>query len=523
MFEGKVRAALRFIEENADNAVLSPTDEVTTKLQALHPASEEISPNTLIAGPIQPINKAHLLSIDEQEILKAANRTTGSAGPSMFDAKQWKRILVSKKYRSEGKDLREAIAKFAQKIGTEIIDPNTLKRYVAGRLIALNKAPGEKELQVRPIGVGEVLRRIVGKTISWCLGQEIQEAGGPLQVSTGLKGGAEAAIHAMKKIFDEETTDAVILVDASNAFNRLNRRAALHNVQYLCPPFATILINTYRLPARLFLSGGAEISSEEGTTQGDTLAMAFYGIGTNPILRILRQQVPEVKQVWLADDATGAGKLAPLRDWWVKIAKEGTKFGYHVKPSKSWLVLKESNKLKETEDMFKDCPINITVEGKRHLGAAIGTEDFKNEYMNDKVNKWCKEIENLTEVAKSRPHAAYSAFIHGQQHKFTYFLRTIAGISSCLEPLDEVINNKFIPTLFGREVTESEREVISLPIREGGLGLRNVSHNADRSYRASSQITRLLINHIIEQSDELPDVVQEHQDKKATITEQKTF
>ena len=77
--------------------------------------------------------------------------------------------------------------------------------------------------------------------------------------------------------------------------------------------------------------------------------------------------------------------------------------------------------------------------------------------------------------------------------------------------------------MFGREVTESERELISLPIREGGLGLRNVSLNADRSYRASSQITRLLIQHIIEQSDDLPDAPQEYQDKKATLTEQKTF
>ena len=98
----------------------------------------------------------------------------------MCDAKQWKRILVSQKFKNEGKDLREAIAKFAQKLATEIIDPHTIKAYVAGRLIALNKAPEQEELQVRPIGVGEVLPRIVGKTISWCLSQEIQEAGGPL-------------------------------------------------------------------------------------------------------------------------------------------------------------------------------------------------------------------------------------------------------------------------------------------------------------------------------------------------------
>ena len=46
-----------------------------------------------------------------------------------------------------------------------------------------------------------------------------------VKVSSGLKGGAEAAIHSMRQIFQEDTTDAVILVDAANAFNRLNRQA----------------------------------------------------------------------------------------------------------------------------------------------------------------------------------------------------------------------------------------------------------------------------------------------------------
>ena len=201
MFEGRVGAALKFLEDNADNAVLPPTAEVIQKLQSLHPPAEDISSNSLFEGPTQPVSKALFLTIDEHQIEKAANRTSGSGGPSMFDAKQWKRLLVSKKFKKEGKDLREAIAAFTIKISTEIVDPYTLESYIAGRLIALNKAPGEPELQVRPIGVGEVLRRIVGKVISWTLKEEIQEAGGPLQVSTGLKGGAEAAIHAMKKIF----------------------------------------------------------------------------------------------------------------------------------------------------------------------------------------------------------------------------------------------------------------------------------------------------------------------------------
>ena len=54
---------------------------------------------------------------------------------------------------------------------------------------------------------GKVPRRIVGKVLSWSLSEDTQEAAGPLQVATGLNGGAEAAIHAMKTVFENDATD----------------------------------------------------------------------------------------------------------------------------------------------------------------------------------------------------------------------------------------------------------------------------------------------------------------------------
>ena len=71
----------------------------------------------------------------------------------------------------------------------------------------------------------------------------------------------------------------------------------------------------------------------------------------------------------------------------------------------------------------------LKLQGKRHLGAAIGTHQFKNEYIDDKVSTWISNIKALSEIAKTQPHAAYAAFIHGEQHKYTYFLRTIVGIA----------------------------------------------------------------------------------------------
>ncbi len=352
--------------------------------------------------------------------------------------------------------------------------------------------------------MGEVVRRIVGKTISWCITPEILEAAGPLQVSAGMKAGSEAAIHSMKEIFNLEGTDGVILVDAANAFNRLNRSAALHNIQYLCPPFATVLINTYRTPSRLFITGGGELQSVEGTTQGDTLAMQFYGISITPILNTLKQKVAEIYQVWLADDATGAGSLQNLYTWWKLVIVEGKKLGYHVKPTKSWLILKNPTHLDQAKRLFEDSPINITTAGKRHLGAALGSEEFKNEYIDELVDNWCKRLLNLTHIALSQPHVAYAAYIHGEQHKYTHFLRTIFNIDSNLEQIDTILTDKFIPALFGRELTSIERELVALPVKEGGMGIKEVSKCSTVSYQVSKDITAPLVKQIVDQSDFIP-------------------
>ena len=57
-----------------------------------------------------------------------------------------------------------------------------------------------------------------------------------------------------------------------------------------------------------------DILSEEGTTQEDNLAKSFYALGLAPLLRRLRITTSSVRQVWLADDAIGDGRLKDLRN-----------------------------------------------------------------------------------------------------------------------------------------------------------------------------------------------------------------
>ena len=132
-----------------------------------------------------------------------------------------------------------------------------------------------------------MLRRIFGKAISWTLYDDILNAAGPLQASAGLEGGGGAAIRAMKEIYQQVSIEDIILVDASNVLYCMKQQTALRNIQYICPPLAAVLINTYRNPWRLFITGRDKISSNEGTTQGDNLAMSFYSLGAKPLLEKL--------------------------------------------------------------------------------------------------------------------------------------------------------------------------------------------------------------------------------------------
>ena len=309
----------------------------------------------------------------------------------------------------------------------------------------------------------------------------------------------------MKTIFDDDDTDAVILVDASNAFNSLNRQVALHNVQIICPNFANILINTYRKPSRMIIFGAPDVLSIEGTTQGDNLAMSFYALGTDPLLTTIKIRCPSTSHVCLADDIAGGAKLNNLFNWWVAVLEEGPKFGYYVNESKSWLILKNKELLPQAEELFINSEIKITIEGKRHLGAVLGTDDFRKKYCEEKVSEWCEEIEQLSKFAKSEPQAAYTAFIHGEMHKFTLFLRTIPDMKMYIEKVDDCITNVFLPSLLESVVTEQERQLYSLPIRLGGLGLPIFAEVAEQHYKASHKITAPLVAIMVMQRNDLPD------------------
>ena len=253
--------------------ILPLTDGTLQLLTLKHPNSKDTSQQGLLQGPIQ---KMHLIvydDIDKELIKKAAIRTKRGSGQSGLDTDGWRKIIVSSYFGTATSDLRKAITELVKKLFiTNISNSNdcaSLKSLVACRLIPLNKNPG-----LRPTGVGEGLRRISGEIVMM-----ISKAAGLLKVYAGQEAGAEAAIHAVHGIFKDHATEAVLCIDAENAYNAINRKAMLHNISVICPIISTYISNCYNTPAGLFIIEGSEILSKEGTTQGDPATMATHALG----------------------------------------------------------------------------------------------------------------------------------------------------------------------------------------------------------------------------------------------------
>jgi hypothetical protein len=523
MFVGKVGQAMKFIN-NDDNVVgvHKLTDDIKKILQDKHPAGEDPpteTPEDVLLGDgtdsfVQPVI---FEDISAESIKKACMSLHGSGGPTQVDTDAWKHIICSRVYGNVSVELSEALANMAKRLCREQIHPDCLKEFTASRLVPLDKGMDKNGMPgVRPIGVGETIRRIVGKAVMGILKTDIEEVTGPLQTCAGLKSGIEAAVHATRLQWNQESCEAVLQVDAENAFNKLNRKVALHNIKTLCPPLYIFLQNQYQVPSKLIINDGEKqdhIYSEEGCTQGDVASMALYALGVKPLVEKLAKSTDKHKaiQSWYADDSSATGKLEEIKRWWDMLCIEGPKYGYYPKASKTVLILKDISLIPKAKQLFGETEIEFTCDGKRHLGAAIGSENFRTKYVSEKVEKWITDMEELSRIAEDEPQVALSAYTKGISHRWTYLQRTIPDIKELFQPLEDCIRSVFIPALIGRNISDLERQIFSLPVKYGGLGIPNPVQCCEREYTSSQVVTENLTNLIYNQEQDLSNYNREEQ------------
>ena len=102
----------------------------------------------------------------------------------------------------------------------------------------------------------------------------------------------------------------------------------------------------------------------------------------------------------------------------------------------------------EAPNLFANLRVNITAEGKIHLGAVIRSTEYRDKYVEDLVKVWNNQLTILSTIAKTQPQAAYLAFANRFKSKIL-LLRTIPNIRHLLLPVERTVRNKFIPAVAG--------------------------------------------------------------------------
>ena len=100
------------------------------------------------------------------------------------------------RYGAHSDRLRDSVAALVRRLSNNIVPWEDIRALMACRLVALDKCPG-----VRPIGIGETLRRIMGRAVCLTTRYDLSEACGITQLCGGVRCGIEAAIHAVSDLF----------------------------------------------------------------------------------------------------------------------------------------------------------------------------------------------------------------------------------------------------------------------------------------------------------------------------------
>ena len=130
------------------------------------------------------------LDFTEDVVMWVASKLSGAAGALGAEAMELRKWLFYSGCVSE--EFRVVVASLDYWMANSSPPWDAYCALMAYRLVALDKRPG-----VRPVGIGETLRRALAKLIMRAAGDQAKTACGNLQLCAGLEAGIEGATHAM--------------------------------------------------------------------------------------------------------------------------------------------------------------------------------------------------------------------------------------------------------------------------------------------------------------------------------------
>ena len=468
----------------------SATEEAVKEMRAKHPSA---SPPTLPPGPPPEPVRFDTTTVRS----KVESFPAGSAAGASGTRPQFLKDMLA----CPNKEVGEAALVAFTKLTNHLVAgqaPRDLAPFIAGApLMALNKPGGG----LRPIAIGETLRRLVSKCCCEVTSEDCRVIFGPLQIGVATQGGAEASIHAVRRLAAEIGDDPgkiMLKVDFSNAFNMVDRTEMLAQTREKLPQLYRWVEYCYALPAHLFF-GEVVLASAAGVQQGDPLGPLLFSLVLHPLALRIEKEFPKLDLcVWYLDDGTIVGDVSDVHTVFELIRKEGPALGLHlnVKKNEIWWPSRAEG------DPFPKDVDRVSNEGVKLLGAPIGGKAFTSEFVVKKLKALQEVCALLREVDNGQ--VEFGLF-RGclSYNKINHLLRTCPPfiLSEALESFDEHFHQIVAEILRVPSLSTDQWEQASLPIRCSGLGVIQTKVVSGAAYVGSSALTKSLTAAILRRDE----------------------
>jgi len=437
------------------SSVLDLTDDVVTELKAKHPVGEA-SPFATAAGPSPGM-------VPEEDIIPAVFATFKSdTAPGISG---WTQPLLAVALR------RGPVLKMVHMLVGQVAQGTAPGQQLlcASRLTPLAKSGGG----VRPIAVGELLYRLIGKVL---LKQYFKaDMLLPCQFGVGSKGGVEPIARLVQRALDKDLPQVfshLTSLDFSNAFNTINRRDLAQGLKEFAPSLYRAGRWIYGSASKLVVTGGDGkvewLESSQGVRQGDPLGPLFFCLSIRRTLTDLIQHLgPDHLVVAYLDDtyalSKGEGTLVNIRDWWEERG--------------SSVRLNAGKSVEVGLDAVRD-------GGMKVLGTAVGSSAFRSDFLERKVDQQLALLDKLPDLPSQHALLLVRMCLQQDLRHLQRSLKT-DDLAGCWDRLDERLVRAVLLLRSSPRQLDTDKDLITLPTRLGGMGVLSHSECAPLAYAAS--------------------------------------
>ena len=373
------------------------------------------------------------------------------------------------------------------------IPPVVRPHISCAALIAVKKKNGG----IRPIAVGEIFCRLASKCLCSLHRSYIANTLPPLQVGVGVSNGCEAVVHSVNKILQDDSIPAdnkwVLMVDFSNAFNKIDRSSVLKEVRSRVPSISAWMESCYGGESPL-LFGEHVIPSRCGVHQGDPLGPLGFALGLHPLIEQISSEVPGLLiNSWYLDDGTICGSPSDLLKALSIIESEGPSRGLVLNRSKCLILIPLLSS--SSNPLPLDTPSSS--DGFVILGCPIGPPSFCNAFILE-LTETCRNLtgklallhDSHIELTLLRSCLSFS--------KIGYNLRTCppSSIREATISFDELVSDT-LSDIMACPVPPWSLSKAFLPISLGGTGLRRASLHSSAAFLGSCFQSAPLVSQIL--------------------------